>query len=207
MFFELLGRCRYQEVAIPVSRPLLGRYRLVRWTVVARRPDGEPGKVCLHLPAHSDAPVDDARYQFGIDLLREGLAEEAFTWFACQSRQAPDDEQVLLGRWIVLSLLVGGRTADARSMAETLAAAHPAHADYYLLALHAAEGPVGGDSTVTGDELVQIRDTLDILGPGALFDEWLDTSPEQPFAEQPFAEQLFAGSAPAGTLLTGHGLA
>jgi len=173
-FAELLALCPYREVAVPVSQPVLDGYRLVRWKVVARRTEGIPGTACMHLPAVSALPVEDSDYQFGIDLLREGMPEEAFAWFASQSRQAAVTEQVLLGRWIVLSLLAGGRVAEAQTLAETFAAEYPAHADYYLLAAHAAQG------RLRPDDLASLHATLDILGPGAMFSEWLDTALETP---------------------------
>jgi len=141
---------------------------------VARRPGGLPGTACMHLPAESVLPVEDSDYQFGIDLLREGMPDEAFAWFAAQSRQAPVGEQALLGRWVVLALLAGGRVAEAQTLAETFAAEYPAHPDYYLLAAHAAQG------RLRPDDLASIHATLDILGPGAMFSEWLDSAIETP---------------------------
>ncbi len=165
---ELLDRCPYREVAIPVSRPAVLGYRLVRWEVVARRIGGVPGQARLHRLACSDVAVEDATYQFGVDLLRENLADEAFSWFSDQARQSAGAEQAVLGRWILVSLIAAGRFGDAAALAEKFAAEYPANADLSLLgwgAAQAASDPVDARSAAESRRL---------LGSAALFSEWFD---------------------------------
>jgi len=165
---ELVQASPYGHFAIPVAQPSHGEYQLVRWRVVAHKKGGLAGTGRAYLPARSQSPVDDARYQFGIDLLREGLYDAAFSWFAGQCQQSPEPAQAILGRWVLLSLIEGGRASEALSLAMHLAAGNAAFADYYYLGLLA---------TLEARRPVDVTTTLEavrLLGSGARFEEWLD---------------------------------
>jgi glycosyltransferase involved in cell wall biosynthesis len=168
VFLELAQASPYENFAVPLSQPLHGDYRLVRWTVVARKQGGWPGVGRAYLPARSEDLVEDAHYQFGIDLLREGLADVAFEWFVGQCQQSPEAAQTVLGRWILLSLIESGRASEALDLAMTFAPSNASHPDYYVLALRAAldaRRPVD-----VGAAIEAVR----LLGSGAHFEEWLD---------------------------------
>jgi glycosyltransferase involved in cell wall biosynthesis len=169
---ELAQASPYERFAIPVSQPLHGDYRLVRWKVVAHKPGGCQGIGRAYLPARSEAPVEDATYQFGIDLLREGLGDPAFSWFVGQCQQSPQAAQTVLGRWVLMSLLEAGRASEALDLALTFAPANASHPDYYLLALLAAfesRRPI---------DVAGALEAVQLLGSGAHFDEWLDRPSE-----------------------------
>ena len=165
---ELVEACPYENFAIPVSQPSYGEYRLVRWKVVAHKKDGFEGIGRAHLPARSEVPIEDARYQFGIDLMREGLFDAAFSWFAGQCQQSPESAQAILGRWVLLSLIESGRASEALSLATTLAPLNASYPDYYYLTLLAAleaRRPV---------DVTAALDAVRLLGCGSRFEEWLD---------------------------------
>ena len=169
---ELAYASPYQQFAIPVSQPLHDDYRLVRWKVVARKLGGFPGTGRAYLPAASGSPIEDATYQFGIDLMREGLDDPAFSWFVSQCQQCSEAAQTVLGRWVLMSLIEAGRASEALDLALTFAPAHAAHPDYYLLALLAAmdaRRPID-----IGGAIEAVR----LLGSGAHFDEWLENPGE-----------------------------
>jgi glycosyltransferase involved in cell wall biosynthesis len=165
---ELVEASPYEQFAVPVSQPLYGKHRLVRWQIVARKPGGCKGTGRAYLPARRESPVEDAAYQFGIDLLREGLGEAAFSWFVGQCQQCSEAEQLLIGRWILISLIEAGRSSEALDLAMTFAPANGAHPDYYYLALWAAlesRRPV---------DISAALEAVRLLGSGAHFSEWLD---------------------------------
>jgi glycosyltransferase involved in cell wall biosynthesis len=165
---ELVEASPYEHFAIPVSQPAYGEYRLVRWKVVAHKKGGVEGTGRAYLPARSEFPVDDATYQFGIDLLREGLSDAAFSWFAGQCQQSPEADQAILGRWVLLSLIEAGRASEALSLAATLTPLNAAYPDYYYLTLLAAleaRRPV---------DVTAALEAVRLLGCGARFEEWLD---------------------------------
>ena len=165
---DLVQAAPYEQFAIPVSQPSHGEYRLVRWKVVAHKRGGFPGVGRAYLPARSESPVEDARYQFGIDLLREGLGDAAFAWFAGQCQQSQEAEQPILGRWVLLSLIEAGRAADALGLAMTLTPANASYPDYYFLSLLAAlEARRPAD-------LKAVLESVRLLGSGSRFEEWLD---------------------------------
>ena len=165
---ELVEASPYEHFAIPVSQPAYGEYRLVRWKVVAHKKGGVEGTGRAYLPARSEFPVEDATYQFGIDLLREGLSDAAFSWFAGQCQQSPEADQAILGRWVLLSLIEAGRASEALSLAATLAPLNAGYPDYYYLTLLAAleaRRPV---------DVTAALEAVRLLGCGARFEEWLD---------------------------------
>ena len=165
---ELANASPYEHLAIPVSQPSHGEYRLVRWRVVANKQGGFGGIGRAYLPACSESPVEDATYQFGIDLLREGLGDAAFSWFVGQCQQSPESAQPILGRWVLLSLIEAGRASEALDLAMTFASANASHPDYYFLALLAAldaRRPV---------DVAAVLEAVRLLGSGARFEEWLD---------------------------------
>ena len=86
----------------------------------------------------SGSPVEDATYQFGIDLMREGLDDPAFSWFVSQCQQCSEAAQTVLGRWVLMSLIEAGRASEALDLALDLRPAHAAHPGLLLLALLAA---------------------------------------------------------------------
>jgi len=165
---ELARTSPYEHLAVPVSQPLHGDYRLVRWKVVTSKKDGFPGTAKAYLPAVSESLVEDATYQFGIDLMREGLDDPAFSWFVSQCQQCSETAQAVLGRWVLISLIEAGRPSEALDLALTFAPAHAAHPDYYLLALIAAleaRRPI---------DIAGALEAIRLLGRGAHFEEWLD---------------------------------
>jgi glycosyltransferase involved in cell wall biosynthesis len=165
---QLVDASPYEQFAIPISRPIYKDYRLVRWSVVARKPGGETGLGRAYLPARSEERIEDSTYQFGVDLLREGLAADAFTWFVGQCQQAPGAAEACLGRWILLSLIEAGRPSDAMDLATLLLSAYSSHPDYYLLAALAAkqaERPI---------DVAAAMAAISALDAGAHFDEWFD---------------------------------
>ncbi len=165
---ELAQASPYEHFAIPVSEPSHGEYRLVRWKVVAHKPGGFAGTGRAYLPARSECPVEDARYQFGIDLLREGLCDAAFSWFAGQCQQSGESAQPILGRWVLMSLIEAGRAADAFGLAMSLTAANASYPDYYFLALLAAlEARRPAD-------VKAVLQAVRFLGNGSRHEEWLD---------------------------------
>ena len=169
---ELAYASPYEQFAVPVSQPLDGDYRLVRWKVVARKKGGFSGIAKAYLPAASESSIEDATYQFGIDLMREGLDDPAFSWFASQCQQCPESAQAVLGRWVLISLMEAGRTSEALDLALTFAPAHAAHPDYYVLALLAAmeaRRPI---------DIAGALEAVRLLGSGAHFDEWLENPGE-----------------------------
>ena len=168
MLRELAQASPYERFAIPVSQPLHDEYRLVRWRVVAHKQGGFRGVGRAYLPARCESPVEDATYQFGIDLLREGLGDPAFAWFVSQCQQSPEGAQTVLGRWVLMSLIEAGRASEALDLALTFAPANASHPDYYLLALLAAlesRRPI---------DVAGALEAVRLLGSGAHFDEWLD---------------------------------
>ena len=172
LLVELAYASPYEQFAIPVSQPLHGEYRLVRWKVVARKKGGFPGTGRAYLPAASASSVEDATYQFGIDLMREGLDDPAFSWFVSQCQQCSEAAQTVLGRWVLMSLIEAGRASEALDLALTFAPAHAAHPDYYLLALLAAmeaRRPI---------DIAGAIEAVRLLGSGAHFDEWLENPGE-----------------------------
>ncbi|MGA3214635.1 MAG: glycosyltransferase family 4 protein [Acidimicrobiales bacterium] len=168
LLFELAKASPYEAFAVPVSQPVHGEYRLVRWRVVVRKHGGCRGVGRAYLPLRSELPVEDATYQFGIDLLREGLSDPAFSWFVGQCQQSPAACQAVLGRWILMSLIEAGRAEEALDLAFTFAPANAAHPDYYVLALLAALD-AGRPIDVAG-----ALQAVHLLDSGAHFDEWLD---------------------------------
>jgi glycosyltransferase involved in cell wall biosynthesis len=165
---QLVTASPYEAFAIPVSRPIYKDYRLVRWSVVANKPGGAKGVGRAYLPARSEELVEDSTYQFGVDLLREGLADDAFAWFVGQCQQAPGAAEASLGRWILLSLIEAGRPSDAMDLATLLISAYASHPDYYLLAVlaaHEASRPVDVSAALAA---------ISALDSGAHFEEWFD---------------------------------
>ena len=172
VLLELAQASPYESFAVPVSQPVHGDYRLVRWKVVARHRGGYPGVAKAYIPARYDKPVEDSEYQFGIDLLREGLGDHAFSWFVGQCQQSCAAAQATIGRWVVLSLIEAGRASEALDLALTFAPANASHPDYYFLALLAAleaRRPI---------DIVGTFDAVRLLGSGAHYDEWLDEPAE-----------------------------
>lgn len=165
---ELAEMSPYRDIAIPVSQPVLRDIWLTRWKAVGRRLDKLPGVARFYLPARSSVAIEDSPFQFGIDLLRAGLAREAFSWFASQCQQAVQAKQVLLGRWVVLSLIEANRAAEAMELSASFAAKNAANADYYMLGLLAA---------LESRRLVDVKSAMEAihqLGDGALFEEWFE---------------------------------
>ena len=165
---ELAEASPYESFEVPVSQPSHGEYRLVRWRAVAHKQGGCRGVGRAYLPARCELPVEDALYQFGIDLLREGLGDPAFSWFVGQCQQSPEAAQAVLGRWILISLIEAGRASEALDLALTFAPANAAHPDYYFLALLAAldaRRPI---------DVAGALQAVHVLESGAHFDEWLD---------------------------------
>lgn len=169
---QLVDASPYEQFAIPISRPVYKDYRLVRWSVVAHKRGGASGVGRAYLPARSEELVEDCTFQFGVDLLREGFADDAFTWFVGQCQQAPGDAEACLGRWILLSLIEAGRASDATDLATLLVAAHASHPDYYLLAARAAQ--VAGRFV----DMVAVSKAVSALDVGAHFEEWFDRPAE-----------------------------
>jgi glycosyltransferase involved in cell wall biosynthesis len=162
----------YEHLAIPVSRPIYQEYRLVRWQVVTTKRGGISGIGRTYLPARAEEPIEDSRYQFGIDLLREGFADEAFSWFVGQCQQSAAAFETSLGRWVLLSLIEAGRASDAMDLATIYLAAHPSHPDYYLLlvlAARAAQRPI---------DVSAAMEAIHALDAGAHFEEWFDAPGE-----------------------------
>ncbi len=165
---ELVEASPYERFAIPVAQRAYGGYRLVRWKVVAHKKGGFEGVGRAYLPARSEIPVEDASYQFGIDLMREGLFDAAFSWFAAQCQQSPESAQPVLGRWVLLSLIEAGRACEAFSLAATISPLNAAYPDYHYLTLLAAleaRHPV---------DVTAALEAVRLLGCGARFEEWLD---------------------------------
>jgi hypothetical protein len=121
-----------------------------------------------YLPARSEERIEDSPYQFGVDLLREGLADDAFTWFVGQCQQAPGAAEACLGRWILLSLIEAGRPSDAMDLATLLLSAYSSHPDYYLLAALAAKRAERSIDVAAAMAAISALDT------GAHFEEWFD---------------------------------
>jgi glycosyltransferase involved in cell wall biosynthesis len=168
LLLELAQASPYESFAVPVSQPVHGSYRLVRWRVVTRKKGGFPGTGRAYLPARVESAVEDSTYQFGIDLMREGLGDHAFSWFVGQCQQSSQAAQATIGRWVVMSLIESGRASEALDLAMTFAPANASHPDYYLLALLAAleaRRPI---------DVVGVFEAVRVLGNGAHFDEWLD---------------------------------
>jgi hypothetical protein len=167
-----LGACTTHEVALPISQPVLGQYRAVRWRVVAHRDGGEEGTTRVYLPARSDRPLEDAPQQEGLELLRAGRADEALAGFSASCQQGTRADQAVLGRWVVLAMLGAGRADDACEVAVAFARDFPIQPDYILLAVRcarAARYPV---------ELSGLLRRMRLLGAGARYDEWF----EDPYA-------------------------
>jgi hypothetical protein len=165
---DLVEASPYEQFAIPVAQMAHGEYRLARWKVVAHKKGGFEGIGRAYLPARSEVPVEDARYQFGIDLLREGLCDAAFSWFAGQCQQSPESAQPILGRWVILSLIEAGRACEALSLATTIGPLNASYPDYYYLTLLAAleaRRPV---------DVTAALEAVRVLGCGARFEEWFD---------------------------------
>lgn len=163
-----LGSCTTRAVALPVSQPALGSWRVVRWRVVARRDQGEDTVTRVYLPARSAHPLDDAPAQGCIDLLRAGEAERALAELVERCERATRDEQAVLGRWVVLAMLAAHRSDDALDLARAFATDFPTHPDYVVLAVVAAlaaQRPV---------ELAGPLEAVALLGAGARYDEWFD---------------------------------
>ena len=163
-----LGSCTTREVALPVSQPALGGWRVVRWRVVARRDEGEVGTTRVYLPVRSEHPLDDSPAQACLDLLRSGEPAKALAGLVERCERAGRAAQAVLGRWVVLAMLAAGRAGDALDLARAFAKDFPTQPDYVLLvvvAARAARRPVD----VSGP-----LETIALLGTGARFDEWFD---------------------------------
>jgi len=163
-----LGSCTTRSVALPVSQPGIGSWRVVRWRVVARRDEGEVGVTRVYLPARSEHPLDDAPAQDCLDLLRAGEPERALDGLIERCEHATRDEQAVLGRWLVLAMLAALRPDDAFDLARAFAKDFPTHPDYLVLAVvaaRAAKRPV---------ELAGPLEAVALLGAGARHDEWFE---------------------------------
>jgi len=163
-----LASCATRELAIPVSQPAVSGHRVFRWRVVARRADGAEGTTRAYLPARSSQPVEDSNYQVGLELLRRRRPEEALELFVAECQHAARNEQAVLGRWIVLSLLAASRADDAADVAVAFARDFPSHPDYLYLgvvACLAARRPV---------EVAGPLEAIRLLGHGARHEEWFD---------------------------------
>lgn len=163
-----LGACTTRAVALPVSQPAYGGYRVVRWRVVARREGASRGTTRVYLPARSDRQLDDAPHQDGIDLLRSGQPQAALERFVDRFERAGDAARAVLGRWVVLAMLESGRPTDAAELAAALATDYPTHPDYVLLGVRSALA--ARRPTDVGGPMTRIR----LLGVGARHDEWFD---------------------------------
>ncbi|HTW98114.1 MAG TPA: glycosyltransferase family 4 protein, partial [Acidimicrobiales bacterium] len=168
---QLLARarsCPTRELAIPVSRPVIGAFRRVTWEVVARQPLGDPGVTRAYLPGRGEQRPDAGELEDGLAALRRGDHQGALATLLPELQQGDKERQASLLRWVVVALLGLRRWQDALGLASAGFEAYPTHPDFLALSFIAATA-----ASAPMDLEVTMR-SVKLLGNGSRFDEWLD---------------------------------
>jgi glycosyltransferase involved in cell wall biosynthesis len=167
---ERIASCPTDTLVVPVSRKALDGRRLVRWETIATFANRPRGVTRALITLDGEDEVEDAICQDGLDLLRKGDPHNALRSFLSEFQQASSEDQVLLGRWVIVALLQTGQHAEAWRLGTTLVRSHPLGTDYYRLLGQARSA----DGHPPAPVLAEI---IDLLGRAAREQEWFEDSP------------------------------